>query len=145
MKRNLSKTLRDKVIERDGRVCQACGKTGLIKESEYGSKVFSSEILESLIQIDHILPRSRGGSTTFENLQVLCRPCNRRKSNNTMEEFSWRIHCEENLDDKAKEFSRLSGIGKKDIQYFFRGKNKVRAYEFFVHMIDIIKAGEGDV
>lgn len=30
-------------------------------------------------QLDHIIPRSRGGHTDFENLQLLCRDCNLTK------------------------------------------------------------------
>lgn len=35
------------------------------------------------VEIDHILPRSKGGENTPENLQCLCKYCNRSKGNKT--------------------------------------------------------------
>lgn len=52
----------DAVYKRDGGRCQECGAT------------------EDL-QLDHIIPFSKGGATTVENLQLLCGKCNRAKSN----------------------------------------------------------------
>jgi hypothetical protein len=52
------------VYERQGGKCKKCGKDCNIKEME----------------ADHITPYSRGGHTTLENCQMLCRDCNRRKS-----------------------------------------------------------------
>ena len=34
------------------------------------------------MEVDHIVPWSRGGSDKLYNLQPLCKPCNRSKSNN---------------------------------------------------------------
>jgi HNH endonuclease len=51
------------VHERDGGRCQACGST-------------------FQLQYDHIIPWSKGGPTTVGNLQLLCGPCNRHKSDN---------------------------------------------------------------
>lgn len=52
--------MRSAVMARDNAACQECG-----------SKEFP--------QMDHIHPVSKGGETSLENLQVLCRPCNARK------------------------------------------------------------------
>jgi 5-methylcytosine-specific restriction endonuclease McrA len=41
--------------------------------------------------IDHILPRSRGGTDSWENLTACCLRCNGAKGNRTPEEMGWRL------------------------------------------------------
>ncbi len=53
--------VKDQVWRRDEGKCVACG---------------SNEKLE----FDHIIPVAKGGSSTYRNLQLLCEPCNRKKS-----------------------------------------------------------------
>ena len=60
----LTKNLRQKIIERDNYTCQICGK---YMPDEVG------------LQIDHIIPVSKGGKTVESNLRVLCSKCNLRK------------------------------------------------------------------
>jgi len=62
LSRNPSKQLRNEILKRDSYKCVFCGDT------------------ENL-EIDHIIPYSKGGKTTRENLQTLCIHCNRKKSN----------------------------------------------------------------
>jgi len=53
----------DRVWNRDGGKCVKCG---------------SQENLE----FDHIIPVSKGGATTYRNIQLLCKKCNVEKTNN---------------------------------------------------------------
>jgi len=41
--------------------------------------------------IDHVLPRSRGGAHTWENVAAACRPCNLDKRDRTPEEAGMRL------------------------------------------------------
>lgn len=58
---------RDYLFTRDGFKCQYCGKTFRPKELTY----------------DHVIPRSKGGSRTWENIITCCVPCNQKKGNKT--------------------------------------------------------------
>jgi 5-methylcytosine-specific restriction endonuclease McrA len=64
------KFTRHNIFERDQNTCQYCGK------------VFDRKDLN----LDHVVPRDRGGPTTWENIVCSCIPCNTRKSNRTPQE-----------------------------------------------------------
>lgn len=40
-----------------------------------------------MFEIDHVVPQSKGGASTLDNLQLLCSPCNKSKGNKTMAEW----------------------------------------------------------
>ena len=42
--------------------------------------------------IDHILPKARGGTDHFENLQLLCNACNSMKGTSLQEEFIAKLY-----------------------------------------------------
>ena len=54
------------VFIRDGHICQYCGRTAE--------------------NVDHVLPRSRGGAHEWENVVAACRRCNSRKKDYTPDE-----------------------------------------------------------
>lgn len=58
------------VIARDRETCQYCG----------------AQPGRGHLTVDHILPRSRGGPTTWDNVVAACRECNHRKGGRTPEE-----------------------------------------------------------
>jgi len=62
--RGITKTLRYQILKRDSFRCRSCGR-----DQGDGAK----------LEIDHTTPEALGGETTVENLQTLCRDCNRGK------------------------------------------------------------------
>jgi len=61
--RDPSLRLRFQVLQRDRFACRACGASP--------AKTAGIEL-----QVDHVIPWSKGGETTIENLQTLCNKCN---------------------------------------------------------------------
>lgn len=53
----------------------------VLKESGGKCSICGISVKERPMDIDHIIPLSRGGKTIYENLQALCTKCNRTKKN----------------------------------------------------------------
>jgi 5-methylcytosine-specific restriction endonuclease McrA len=66
---------RRNLYRRDGYSCQYCGRRRPPDE----------------LSIDHILPRSRGGKTTWENCVLACVRCNTKKANKTLRESGFQL------------------------------------------------------
>lgn len=66
---------RRNIFERDGNRCQYCGRH-LPRED---------------LTLDHVVPRSRGGASTWENVVVACLKCNDRKANRLPSEAGMRL------------------------------------------------------
>ena len=62
----MTSRLRQKIKERDNYTCKVCGNSIHVEPN-------------LLLEIDHIIPVSKGGATVEENLQTLCWRCNRTK------------------------------------------------------------------
>jgi 5-methylcytosine-specific restriction endonuclease McrA len=67
------------LFARDGYACQYCGR----HRSELRGRQFLTR--------DHILPMSRGGTNTWENVVTSCSPCNNRKGNHVPEEAGMKL------------------------------------------------------
>ena len=63
------------VLARDHYTCQYCQGTPARKN----------------LTVDHVLPRSRGGKTTWENVVAACEKCNGRKGSRTPVEASMKL------------------------------------------------------
>ncbi len=59
------------VFTRDGQTCVYCGG--------------------SATSIDHVVPRSRGGTHTWDNVVAACRRCNHTKADRSLAELGWQL------------------------------------------------------
>ena len=64
---------RTNILLRDDETCQYCGKRGRD------------------LTLDHIIPRSRGGQSTWENLVASCKACNGKKGNRLLKEVNMHL------------------------------------------------------
>ena len=63
------------IYARDNDTCQYCGKN----------------LPRSDLNLDHVMPRSQGGKTTWENVVCSCVPCNLKKGGRTPEQADMRL------------------------------------------------------
>jgi 5-methylcytosine-specific restriction endonuclease McrA len=69
------KFTRHNIFERDKNTCQYCGKPFDRRD----------------LNLDHVIPRDRGGPTTWENIVCSCIECNTHKGNRTPREANMRL------------------------------------------------------
>ncbi|MCU0772736.1 MAG: HNH endonuclease [Verrucomicrobia bacterium] len=69
------KFTRHNIFERDKNTCQYCGQHFDRRD----------------LNLDHVIPRDRGGPTTWENIVCSCIECNTRKGNRTPREADMRL------------------------------------------------------
>jgi len=79
--------VREYLLEKFNRTCVYCG------------------VRNVPLQIDHITPKSRGGSNRIGNLAIACQECNQRKGSQTAEEFGY-----PNVQAKAKKPLRSAAM-----------------------------------
>jgi len=63
--------VKEYLLDKWGRKCAYCGKTDVP------------------LEVEHIIPRSRGGTDRVSNLTLSCRNCNQKKGDKTAEEFGY--------------------------------------------------------
>jgi 5-methylcytosine-specific restriction endonuclease McrA len=95
---------RKNIYLRDNYTCQYCGQPG-------GS-----------LTIDHIVPKSRGGRETWDNMVVCCARCNNRKGDQSLEAVGFKLIGTPYRPSSALylHMTRLNNIPKSWYNYFFR-------------------------
>ena len=62
------------ILRRDNFTCQYCGNN------------------DSSLTVDHIIPKSRGGKSNWNNVVVACKPCNLKKGNQAPSEKGMQLY-----------------------------------------------------
>lgn len=75
---------------RDGFCCQYCGATGELT-------------------FDHVVPRARGGVTSWENVVAACASCNLRKASKSLRAAGMRLRCP----PRRPEIAELHAMGRR--------------------------------
>jgi 5-methylcytosine-specific restriction endonuclease McrA len=68
---------RRNILLRDKLCCQYCGKSG-----KHGAVSLT---------LDHVIPQSKGGGNTWDNLVTACAPCNTKKGDKTLRQLKWKL------------------------------------------------------
>lgn len=66
---------------------RALSRKNILLRDRYTCQYCSVVLPSSELTLDHVIPRSKGGLSTWENLVACCHDCNRRKANLLLEEM----------------------------------------------------------
>ena len=70
---------------------RALSRKNILMRDRYTCQYCHRPLPSAELTLDHVVPRSRAGETTWENLVACCHPCNNRKGSRTPEEAGMRL------------------------------------------------------
>jgi 5-methylcytosine-specific restriction endonuclease McrA len=83
----IPKSTRRRIADRDGNTCRYCARG----DGQYTPPEIAED---AVMSIDHVVPRSKGGSDDDANLVLACMACNRRKGERTPDEAGMKHPCD---------------------------------------------------
>lgn len=78
----ITKTRKYALLDRDDCTCQYCGSK-VIK----GAQIVAGFSPKEVATLDHLIPRSKGGDNSNENLVTACMSCNASRKDMPLESF----------------------------------------------------------
>ena len=98
--------IKEYLLKKWNRICAYCGKTNVP------------------LEVEHIVPKSRGGSDRVSNLTIACNKCNQKKGNKTAKEFNY-PKIQEKANKSLKEVAFMNNVRWKLINQLKEQGNKV--------------------
>ena len=89
------------IFRRDGHACGYCKS-------------------KSNLTLDHVLPKSRGGGNSWENLVTCCKKCNARKDNKTPKEAGMKLLVELRRPTYAEFIAKIHGLENFSLNSLFK-------------------------
>lgn len=81
---------RRNIYQRDEYTCQYCqNKRPELKKALLGQP---KSTLKSFLNLDHVIPRAKGGKSSWENIVTSCIWCNRDKGDKLLSEMGWKLN-----------------------------------------------------
>lgn len=68
-----------------------CTRKNVLLRDQYQCQYCGVKCRPGVITIDHVVPRSRGGKTTWTNVVAACHNCNRKKGNRSLEKSGMKL------------------------------------------------------
>jgi 5-methylcytosine-specific restriction endonuclease McrA len=95
-----NKPSRSSIYKRDENKCQYCGST-------------------KSLTIDHVIPKSKGGGDTWENLVVACCSCNTKKGDKLLEHTGMKLRTQPKRPQNSMEFNLAKSNIKEWQEYIY--------------------------
>jgi 5-methylcytosine-specific restriction endonuclease McrA len=70
---------------------RALSRKNILMRDRFTCQYCHHSLSSTELTLDHVIPRSRAGETTWENLVACCHPCNNRKGNRTPDEAGLKL------------------------------------------------------
>ena len=104
--------VKEYLLEKYGHTCQYCG----------------GKSSDPILEWEHMIPRSRGGSDRLKNAALACHNCNQDKGNHTLEE--WQTILQDRIPKERGKQKELNQIRQKFVQQVMEGKTPVKGLRY---------------
>lgn len=68
-----------------------CNRHSIFRRDQYTCQYCHKKFVRKALEIDHVVPQSKGGPTSWTNCVTSCKPCNSDKGAKSVEEMGYKL------------------------------------------------------